>query len=269
MTRIALPLPALIAAGALLLSACGGGTETAGSEGASPPQPSTATGGTTTTAGGQAPAGRVDPREGGLDVALGEWALTPEARTIRPGRVTFVISNRGTVPHGFELEREDAEASGSDSDRDRGKVETRILEPGESVRIDVDLRPGVYKLECNVEGHDDMGMETMLRVKNGAPLASADAGHGGARAGGAIAAGIEAFAFEPARIEATVGQEVTWTNRDPAEHTVTQEGGGFDSGTMAASATFTQTFDRPGEYRYSCALHPGMKGAVVVRGSGS
>ena len=257
MTRRALPLLASAVAGALLLSACGGGPETAGSEGDSPPQPSTSAGGTTTTAGGQPPAGRVDPRRGGFDVALGEWVLTPEARTTRPGRVTFVVSNRGTMRHGFELEREDA-----DSD-DAGKVETRFLEPGESVRVDVDLREGVYKLECNVEGHDDLGMETLLAVRRGAPLA---AERDRAQTGrGTIAAGIRGFAFEPARIEATAGQRVTWTNHDPAEHTVTQEGGGFDSGSLAANATFTRTFGRPGEYRYICALHPGMTGVVVVR----
>ena len=259
MIRRALPLLPLAAAGALLLSACGGGTETAGSEGASPPQPSTSAGGTTTTAGGQPPAGRVDPRKNGLEVALGEWAVTPEARTVRPGRVTFVISNRGTMPHGFELERED-----DDSD-DRDKVETRFLEPGESTRVEVDLREGLYKLECNVEGHDDMGMETMLKVEKGAPLAAAKGGGAAKASGGPVAATIEAFAFEPARIEASVGQKVTWTNRDPAEHTVTHEGGGFNSGTMAANASFTRTFDSPGEFRYICTLHPGMTGVVVVR----
>ena len=259
MTRRALPLLVPAVAGALLLSACGGGTETAGSEGDSPPQPST--GGTATTAGGQPPAGRVDPREGGFEIALGEWAVTPEARAIRPGRVTFVISNRGTTQHGFELELERVD----DSD-DGGKAETGFLEPGESTRLVVDLREGLYKLECNVEGHDDMGMETLLRVKKGAPLARAGGGQATTQAAdGAIAAAIEAFTFQPKRIEATVGQAVTWTNRDPAEHTVTHEGGGFDSGTMAAEGTFTRKFDRPGEYRYICALHPGMKGTVVVR----
>lgn len=257
MRRIALPLLVPAVAGALLLSACGGGPETAGSEGDSPPQPST--GGTTTTAGGQPPAGRVDPREGGLDVALGEWAVTPEAKAIRPGRVTLVISNRGTMPHGFELQRE-----GDDSD-DRDKVETRFFEPGESTRIEVDLRGGVYKLECNVEGHDEMGMETLLRVEKGAPLAAAKDGGAAKASGGPVAATIEAFAFQPGRIEASVGQKVTWTNRDPAEHTVTHDGGGFDSETMAAGATFSRTFDSPGEFRYICSLHPGMKGVVVVR----
>ncbi|HWM13997.1 MAG TPA: plastocyanin/azurin family copper-binding protein, partial [Gaiellaceae bacterium] len=145
------------------------------------------------------------------------------------------------------------------------KVETRFLAPGERTRVEVDLREGLYKLECNVEGHDDMGMETMLRVENGAPLAAAKGGGAAKSSGAAVAATIEAFVFEPERIEATAGQRVTWTNHDPAEHTVTQEGGGFDSGTMAAGGRFTQTFDRPGDYRYVCALHPGMKGVVVVR----
>jgi plastocyanin len=34
---------------------------------------------------------------------------------------------------------------------------------------------------------------------------------------------------------------------------------------MAADETFTRTFDSPGEFRYICSLHPGMKGVVVVR----
>ena len=199
-------------------------------------------------------------RRDGFDIALGEWAVTPEARAIRPGPVTFVVSNRGTTRHGFELQREDDEEGGS-------KVETAFIGPGESVRVKLDLRPGVHKLECNVEGHDDMGMETLLRVRKGAPLMRAASGRQKARSGGGqIAARIEAFAFEPQRIETTVGRAVTWTNHDPAEHTVTHDGGSFDSGTLPANGTFTRTFDRPGEYRYICALHPGMKGVVVVRG---
>src|SRR3990170_1504415 len=74
-------------------------------------------------------AGREDPREGGLEVALGEWALTLEAQAIRPGRVTFVIVNRGTVPHGFEIEAERRDSSGSGSGGGL-KAETRVLGPG-------------------------------------------------------------------------------------------------------------------------------------------
>jgi plastocyanin len=243
----------LAAALAALLAACGGGGE------AEPAQaPQAATSSTTetgaTTAAPEGEAAGTDPRDGGFEVALGEWAVTPEAQAIRPGRATFVIVNRGTMPHGFEIEREDV-------DDDASKLETRVLQPGERVEVELDLQAGVYKLECNVEGHDDMGMEMLLEVRRDAPLASAPKP---AADGAAVA--IEGFAFSPATVTAQVGQPVAWENHDPADHTVTAEDGSFDSGTMAAGAAFETTFDSPGEYRYICALHPAMTGTVVVEG---
>jgi plastocyanin len=251
------------AAIAAALAACGGGE----ADPASPPQPAPATAGTdaagTGAAGTGGQAGKVGPRRGGFEVALGEWALTPEAESIRPGRVVFVITNRGTMPHGFEIGREDGDdSSGSGSGEDGDKVETRVLQPGETVRVDLNLEAGVYKLECNVEGHDDMGMEMLMEVRRDAPLEAKPAT---AAAKQTAAVAIEAFTFAPPTITAKVGQKVTWRNHDPAEHTVTAEDGSFDSGTMAQNGTFKAALDQPGEYRYSCALHPGMKGTVVVR----
>jgi plastocyanin len=243
-----LALLALLATGVAALAACGGGEA---DQASSLPEAGQAA----TTAPEQSLA-KVDPREDGFQVALGEWALTPEAKAIRPGRVVFVVTNRGTMPHGFEIERE-----GDDDEGEDEKAETRFLEPGESTKLELELREGVYKLECNVEGHDDMGMEMLLEVSDRAALTKAPA-----RAPRGATVEIEAFAFAPATIEARVGQEVRWANHDPADHTVTQEGDGFDSGTLAQGATFKATFDNPGEYRYICELHPGMKGKVVVKG---
>ena len=254
--RRLIPLTLLVAAAAGL-SACGGG----GSDSASAPAPQTSSPTSTDETSQTGPSAQpaaiaTDPRDGGFEVALGEWAVTPEAEAIRPGHATFVIVNRGTVAHGFEIEREDVED-------DASKVETRLLEPGESVEVELDLEAGVYKLECNVEGHDDMGMEMLLEVRPNAPLSEqAAAPH----AGGTTAVAIEAFAFSPATVTVQAGQPVTWENHDPAEHTVTAEGGSFDSGAMAQGASFETTFDSPGEHHYLCALHPGMKGTVVVEG---
>jgi plastocyanin len=254
-----LPLAAAVGSTFLLTVACGGGESTGAADPAAQSGSATTPTETGTTTGGTAAAAEgVDPRKGGFEIALGEWALTPEAESIRPGRTTFVITNRGTMPHGFEIERE-----GSDDDRD--KLETRVLQPGETVKVDLNLSEGIYKLECNVEGHDDMGMEMLFEVQKGAPLVKAT-GRKTSQAGKELVVEVRGFAFEPATLEAAVGQKITWTNHDPAEHTVTQEGGGFDSGTMAANASFSQAFDRPGEYRYICALHPGMTGTVVVKG---
>ena len=146
-------------------------------------------------------------------------------------------------------------SEGSDDDRD--KLETRVLQPGETAKVDLNLSEGVYKLECNVEGHDDMGMEMLFEVEKERRWSRRRAGRPRAR-GKEVVVDVRGLP-EPATLEATVGQKITWTNHDPAEHTVTQEGGGFDSGTMAAELpSFTQAFDRPGEYRYiSAALHPG------------
>jgi plastocyanin len=253
MRRLALVV--LLAAAVAGVAACGGGGE---AERSSPiPAPATETAPASGNENGNQAAEEADPRDDGFEVALGEWALTAETDTTRPGRTTLVVTNRGTMPHGFEIEREDGDdSSGSGSADDEDKVETRILEPGESVEVELSLSEGVYKLECNVEGHDDMGMEMLLEVRPNAQLAAKPA----AAPSKSTAVTIEAFAFAPPTFTTQVGQEITWENHDPADHTVTGEDGSFDSGTMAQGAKFKTSFDSPGEYRYICELHPGMKG---------
>lgn len=199
---------------------------------------------------------RVDPRRGGLDVVLGEWAVTPEADAIRPGRVTFVVHNRGTMGHGFEIELE-GDSSGPGSG-DLFESETAVLRPGDSTRMTVTLAPGVYEIECLVDGHDDMGMEGVLEVRRDAPLVVPER----AARPGRIA--IEEFAFAPATARVAAGTEVVWHNDDPAEHTVTSAEEHFGSDTLGSGESFSHRFDQPGVYEYRCAIHPEMKGKVKV-----
>ncbi len=72
-------------------------------------------------------------------------------------------------------------------------------------------------------------------------------------------------AFTPVVLEITVGDTVTWINDDDTEHTVTAFEGAFDSGELAEGASFSFTFDSPGEYRYRCLFHAEMQGTIVVR----
>jgi plastocyanin len=199
---------------------------------------------------------RVDPRKGGLEITLGEWAITPESDAIRPGPVTFVIENRGTVPHGFEIELE-GDSSGHGSG-DLFKAESRLLQPGDSTHMTFDLGPAVYKIECLVDGHDDMGMEGLLDVRDGAPLVTEEPE---TRPGEVT---ISDFAFAPATLEVSTGTEVSWTNADPTDHTVTAFDGGFGSEALSDGATFSHTFSEPGTYPYRCAIHPDMEGKVKV-----
>ena len=64
----------------------------------------------------------------------------------------------------------------------------------------------------------------------------------------------------------TVGTTVTWVNDDGATHTVTADGGAFDSGSLANGATFQFTFDQVGDFAYHCSIHTTMQGTISVKG---
>jgi plastocyanin len=67
--------------------------------------------------------------------------------------------------------------------------------------------------------------------------------------------------FEPQVIEVPTGTTVTWRFTDGLPHNIT---GDLFSSDDQRAGTFTHTFQQPGTYRYSCTLHPGMDGRVVV-----
>ena len=208
------------------------------------------------------PAARVmDPRAGGLEVALGEWAISTEARAIRPGPVTLVIRNRGTFRHGLELELRRVDDRDHDHD-DHGDddVKSVKLSAGQATRLTLNLAPGVYELECFISHHDDQGMRGILEVRADAPLLAPP----NPAAGTTVA--ISGFAYKPATLRTTVGKAVTWRNDDAAPHTASAAG--FSSPQLAKGDTYRRRFARAGTYAYVCALHPGMRGKVVVAAGG-
>ncbi|MGH2723611.1 MAG: cupredoxin domain-containing protein [Actinomycetota bacterium] len=207
---------------------------------------------------------KVDPREGGFAIGFGEYAITLEAAAIRPGPVTFVVHNGGKLVHGFEMEAEEGDEDhsgpGGGGDDDGFKIERPSFRPGQTVRIPLDLAPGLYKIECWVDDHDDLGMEILLEVRSDAPkVRQAPAGGAG---GDEVA--VQGFAFKPGTLEVAPGTEVTWTNQDPADHTVTAEDDSFGSDALAKGQSFSVTFEDTGQVAYFCAIHPTMKGTIKV-----
>jgi plastocyanin len=70
--------------------------------------------------------------------------------------------------------------------------------------------------------------------------------------------------FQPPAIQVPQGAEVTWRFDDGSvPHNV--KGDGFASENLT-KGSFAHRFERPGEYRYTCTLHAGMDGRVVVAG---
>jgi plastocyanin len=61
------------------------------------------------------------------------------------------------------------------------------------------------------------------------------------------------------------GDRVTWVNKDMFPHTATAGDGTFDSGSIAANASWTYTADKTGEYPYICTFHPTMKARLIVQ----
>ena len=76
---------------------------------------------------------------------------------------------------------------------------------------------------------------------------------------------VKDFAFQPATLTISAGQRVTFQNDDDEAHTVTATDKSFDSAGLDSGQSWTHTFERPGTYTYFCALHPYMKGKIVVK----
>ncbi|MFL6551651.1 MAG: cupredoxin family copper-binding protein [Povalibacter sp.] len=76
---------------------------------------------------------------------------------------------------------------------------------------------------------------------------------------------IENMGFTPAEVVVKRGTRVTWTNKDMFPHTATANGKTFDSGNIEANASWSYVASEPGDYAYVCALHPTMKGRLIVR----
>jgi plastocyanin len=90
--------------------------------------------------------------------------------------------------------------------------------------------------------------------------------------GASTKSGPSAYSMDPIKVK--VGGQVTWTNKDSVQHTVTSGGPGspdsgkeFDSGLtklINSNATFEHTFTKAGTFPYYCQLHPAMTGIVIV-----
>ena len=71
--------------------------------------------------------------------------------------------------------------------------------------------------------------------------------------------------YSPPTLTVPVGTEVRWINRDEETHTITSDTGLFGSAGLELGEAYTYTFKTPGQYSYTCDLHPFMRGTIVVQ----
>ena len=203
----------------------------------------------------------VDPRAGGFEVSLGEWAVALEAKAIRPGTVTITVVNRGRLAHALRIRAAEHGGSGHGGGDD---ARTRVLAPGERATLQLDLSPGTYEIECFVEDgygdHEDRGMRALLEVRADAPLVAPVAS-----APTRTAVKIQRFEYQPGTLRVKRGQVIRWTNDDAAPHTITAKDGSWSSKQLRRGDVFRRKFARGGTFVYFCALHPGMRAKIIVR----
>ena len=74
---------------------------------------------------------------------------------------------------------------------------------------------------------------------------------------------VRGLAFNPPEVSIRPGGDVTWMFSDREPHDVTADNKSFGSGPRK-DGEFRVRFDQPGAYSYHCAIHPEMKGRVLV-----
>jgi plastocyanin len=75
---------------------------------------------------------------------------------------------------------------------------------------------------------------------------------------------IQSFQFVPAILTIKPGTAVTWINRDEEPHNVVSPDRVFRSKAIDGGEKFSVVLDKPGTYNYLCAVHPHMRGKIVV-----
>jgi plastocyanin len=80
------------------------------------------------------------------------------------------------------------------------------------------------------------------------------------------AVAIKATGFSPASVTISTTDAVKWTNRDTKNHQIVANNGSFASAVIKPGKSYTHTFNTAGTFGYHDALHPALKGKVVVKG---
>jgi plastocyanin len=233
--------------------------------------------GTITVRAGSVPAATPPPGGGGgtPSPGLASGTVHMAGRAFSPSGLTIAAGGSVTF-----LNDDDDEHTATGSAFDTG-----VLNPGTSSRKTF-AAAGSFSFLCAI--HPEMRGTITVRAASGSgagggdgapaappaptptarPTATPAASAVPAQPGTAQASIVD-FAFDPLALRIKAGTTVRWRNDGAAPHTVTADDGSFDSGLIAAGASFERTFGEAGAVAYVCTFHPGMVGTVEVVAPGS
>lgn len=77
---------------------------------------------------------------------------------------------------------------------------------------------------------------------------------------------ISGMGFQPAELNARIGDTIVWVNRDLLAHTATDIASGWSSPSLAMGGRWQWVPTQAGAVRYRCAFHPVMEASILVSG---
>ncbi len=75
---------------------------------------------------------------------------------------------------------------------------------------------------------------------------------------------LDEYAFYPARARVAAGAAVTWKNEGTMPHCAEAMDGSWSTGMVNPGESKTITFDKPGEFSYTCGEQPWTRGQLIV-----
>ena len=131
-------------------------------------------GGSTGAAEQSAPAASGGGGAETVNLSETEFKIDPADPSVKKaGKVTFKVTNDGTIDHALEVEGPNGEA------------ESDTIAAGESTTLTVDLsKAGKYEMYCPIGNHRAQGMEGSVTVAGGGSAPAEDSGGGSDDSGG-------------------------------------------------------------------------------------
>jgi len=71
--------------------------------------------------------------------------------------------------------------------------------------------------------------------------------------------------FSPSNHSLSVGEKVTYINKNTAPHTATAKDENFDTGRLTKDMSSTVTITKAGDTNYCCKVYPSMKGKITAK----
>jgi uncharacterized cupredoxin-like copper-binding protein len=113
----------------------------------------------------------VDEQAAQVRATTESYQITLDPATVPAGEVTFNVTNLAGVDHEFEVLDTDTPVDQLPVNED-GEVEVDEFKgidafhgPNVTRQMTADLKPGAYAIICNIPGHYQQGMRTVLVVQ--------------------------------------------------------------------------------------------------------